>query len=53
MLVLNFLFGLFGFTQMFSSKADGLLIMTAFLQILGSFCVVCLSYWVATDREKR
>ena len=53
LLVLNFLVGLFGFMQMFNSKVADALVMTAFLQILGSFCVVCLSYWVATDREKR
>jgi len=52
-LAVNFLVSLFGFMQMFNSKVADALVMAASLQILGSFCVVCLSYWVATDREKR
>ena len=53
LLVLNLILGLFGFMQMLNSGATSWLTMTSFLQILGGFCVVCLSYWVATDREKR
>jgi heme/copper-type cytochrome/quinol oxidase subunit 4 len=52
LLLLNLMIGLLGFAQMLSSGVTGWLTMIAFLQILSSFCVVCLSYWVATDKDK-
>ena len=63
LLVFNFLLTLFGFAQILNFQRDnsetlsptlhGVInwfAVTAFLQVLGSFGVVCLSYWVATDR---
>ncbi|MGA9388583.1 MAG: hypothetical protein WBV70_07155 [Candidatus Bathyarchaeia archaeon] len=64
LLVLNLIVGLLGFMQLLNSSRGlsalspafegviGWLTMTAFLQVLVSFCVVCLAYWVATDNRK-
>lgn len=52
LLVLNLMIGLLGLGQMLISGVTGWLSIITFLQVLGSFCVVCLSYWVATDKEK-
>lgn len=53
LLVLNLMLGVGGLMQMFISGVSGWLTVTVFLQVLSGLCVVCLSYWVATDREKR
>jgi hypothetical protein len=62
LLLLNFAVGAVLFLDMTSNMAtvakalpgfSGWLSTSAFLQLLGSLCMVCLAYWVATDKKNK